>query len=194
MKTITPTLPLLFLTLIATGCSQGEASPAAQAEAVTAAAEAPAQEAGAVTEGIRVAKVSVELAPSYVEGQGPEWAVQINGKNEGDAAEGLEYRVELVDAKGHVFATHGSQIWFNPEVPASESIAWATRIPRREDQPEAEGVTAKVNVLKRLTKESLTEGWKPLDPNNLPPAREVKLDGKGNVISDSAEAAQRVRG
>lgn len=159
---------------------QAQASPGDQAQTQADATEEAAPEA---SEGVLVSKVDVAVEPSFVKGNGPEWAVQIAGKNQGEGFDGLEYRVELFDADERLFATHGSQMWFTPSVAAGADVNWAARIPRQEGQPELEGVTAKVTVLKRLTKEALTEqAWKPLDPDNLPPPREVKLDKNGNII------------
>lgn len=172
------------------GC-QGDTEAPEGAEAATGiavvategATNATAVEAAEPVEGVVVRSATVAVAPSYIEGQGPEWSIQIGGDNVGEAFDGLEYRVELLDAKGELFATHGSQMWFTPGIDAGAPVSWGARIPVQAGQPDAEGVSARVTIVKRLTKEALTEGaWKPLDPNNLPPAREVKLDKDGNVV------------
>jgi len=185
------------------GCGKGaEAEAVSPVAAVEAAGVAPAtgepvSEAGQAQNeaGVEVKGAAVSVQDSYVKGAGPEWAVQIDGKNLGEGFDGLEYKVELLDEQQRMFATHASQMWFTPAIAADEALQWAARLPVQDGQPEPEGVTARVTVLKRLSKEALTEGtWKPLDPNNLPPPREVKLDANGNVIGDAAEATERLRG
>jgi len=185
------------------GCGKGgeseAVSPVAAVEAagVAPAADEPSGSTSQATNeaGVQVTGATVSVQASYVKGAGPDWAVQIDGKNLGEGFDGLEYKVELLDKQERLFATHASQMWFTPAIAGGEALQWAARMPVQEGQPEPEGVTARVTVLKRLSKEALTEGaWKPLDPNNLPPPREVKLDDKGNVIGDSADSTQRLRG
>lgn len=183
------------------GCSDGgkveAAAPAVAAAEVGGVSAEPAAvgSPAKASEGVEILAAAVSRQPSYVIDAGPEWAVQIEGKNLAEGFDGLEYKVELLDAQQRLFATHASQMWFTPSIAAGEAVNWAARLPVVEGQPAAEGVTARVTVLQRLSKEALTEGtWKPLDPNNLPPPREVKLDAEGNVIGDSKGATERLRG
>lgn len=191
---------VLIALLVVSGCGFSQAggetdsgqSPAEPAKAAPApAAVADAAPAAFAPEGAGIALSSQApgRGPSLT-GNGPDqWILELEVANTSPVPlDGLTYALQLVKGKGEgqVFGLHAGEIHFNPPVAPQGQGNWTVRVQVRDGHPEeASAVRLRWTAAERLARELPDEPvWKPLDPNNLPPARTVKLDGKGGVAAD----------
>lgn len=192
---------LALAVLLAAGCGRSEAGPrAADAEAnPDATAEPTAAVASDVVDeagGFSPAGAEVSLSSQAprrgpaLTGKGEEqWILELEVTNAGVAPlDGLNYALQLVKGpgKGKPFAVHAGEIHFSPPIEPKATGHWSVRMRVSDGHPEdASAVRLRWTDGERLVRELPDEPvWKPLDPNNLPPARTVKLDGKGNIAAN----------
>ncbi len=192
---------LVALVMMATaGCGSSEAGPGAT-EAVAAPAEAAETEKREALESetngdfapagaeVSLSSQALQRGPALT-GKGEEqWILELEVTNAGVAPlDGLNYALQLVkdSGKGQPFAVHAGEIHFSPPIAPKEKGHWTVRMRVSDGHPaDASAVRLRWTDGERLVRELPDEPvWKPLDPNNLPPARTVKLDGKGNVAAN----------
>jgi len=191
---------VLTALLVVSGCGSSQAGGEPESGPSTAEPAAAAEPAVAVPEdspaafapegaGIALSSQAPDRGPSLT-GNGPDqWILELEVANTGPVPlDGLTYALQLVKGKGdgQVFGVHAGEIHFNPPVAPQARGNWTVRVQVRDGHPEeASAVRLRWTAAERLARELPDEPvWKPLDPNNLPPARTVKLDGKGGVATD----------
>jgi hypothetical protein len=192
---------LALAVLVAAGCGSSEAGPGAVAgevgpEASAEPADGVASDVVDEANGFSPAGAEVSLSSQALQrgpdltGKGEEqWILELEVTNAGVAPlDGLNYALQLVkgSGKGQPFAVHAGEIHFSPPIAPKEKGHWTVRMRVSDGHPaDASAVRLRWTDGERLVRELPDEPvWKPLDPNNLPPARTVKLDGKGNVAAN----------
>lgn len=182
------------------GCSKGAGTGAGGDGASKLSAEGQAtlkagQQANLVPAELRADGVSVTGA-----------AVKPNGANleitgvikNGSAApvDGVNLSVAFKDAAGNVVGGHSTQQYFQPALAlgkAQQLVLIAPALPGAQGKATA----AEIKVVNLAKSGQSPDGWKPLDPKNLPPAKPVpgstqQVTADGHVIEGGKSTATAV--
>jgi len=182
------------------GCSQSGASSANQqsklsdaGKAAVAQIEAKAKIPAALSaDGVSVGPATV-AKKAALSGQGEEIEVSATMKN-GAAAplQGVNLMITFMDASGTVVGGHSTQQYFQPALKAGGEQPIVIRAPALGGS--VNGATqAQIKIVSLAKDGGSPDGWKPLDPNNMPPPKEVpgaatEVAADGTVIKESAPA------
>lgn len=167
--------------LMATACSKTDAEntaaapppkPDAKAEAarMQAAAKVPAELAAT---GVSVTNVVVKKVSGD---HGDELEVTGTLKNaSAKAVDGVNLLVTFKTADGRTLGGHNTQQFFQPALAAGGSQALVLRAPAIGGTIDAANA-AGIDVVNLVRAGQSPDGWKPLDPNNLPEPRVVRSE------------------
>lgn len=143
--------------------SAGENKADAKADALAKAEAAAAlREAGGPSvKGLSVVDAAVTLAEDHLEVQGK----MVN--DTGKAVGGVNLVLTFVDSDGRTVGGHSSQQFFSPALPAGESQQLVVRV-QTLGGTLGKASAVSVRAANLIEPGGSPDGWKPLDPKNMP--------------------------
>lgn len=125
-----------------------------------------------VADGITVGPATLARKPA-LSGNGEELEIEATVTNGSKApVEGLNLSITFEDADGIVVGGHSTQQYFQPALAVGGKQAIVVRAPVI-GGADNRAAKASVMVLNKVKGGGAPDGWRPLDPNNMPAPKEV---------------------